>query len=348
MWSYFKPLLFFLMIPLTSSATATVRRVSVPEEHRLYLACSGTVDLQWRHQVNRIIVTKQGQSVAYMNQQKYDLRPDGSLVIKELETSDSGNYHCNDQLVADVEVLKGKNFEVSAGRALLLPCTVSSKAKQRWYFRKDSHVKREPISTLLKNGTIKMEKKDPQKRFSYDEDGALQILNLQPGDSGEYLCNGEKVAKVTVLTDHLNIQSTTALMQTDVVGRENRETRPINVVMIIAVIGLCIVVLLAGLLCNLLKGRLRKRIKKCSTVTGHKQEGTELQTRCLSNLGSEITQSDGEESPSHVEDTEVQYASLGRQNWRERSRVQGDQHQVIYSTVVSARPAFQGLERITH
>lgn len=84
-----------------------MRRVSVPEEHRLYLACSGTVDLQWRHQVNRIIVTKQGQSVAYMNQQKYDLRPDGSLVIKELETSDSGNYHCNDQLVADVEVLKG-------------------------------------------------------------------------------------------------------------------------------------------------------------------------------------------------------------------------------------------------
>lgn len=45
-----------------------------------------------------------------------------------------------------------------------------------------------------------MEKKDPQKRFSYDEDGALQILNLQPGDSGKYLCNGETTAKVTVLT----------------------------------------------------------------------------------------------------------------------------------------------------
>ncbi|XP_055750364.1 uncharacterized protein LOC129831221 [Salvelinus fontinalis] len=272
-----------------------------------------------------------------MNQQKYDLQPDGSLVIKELEPSDSGDYHCNDQLVADVEVLKGKNFAVSAGRALLLPCIVSSKAKRRWFFRKDSHAKQEPILTLFKNGTMKKERKDPQKRFSY-EDGALQILNLQPGDSGEYLCNGEKEAKVTVLTDHLNIQSTTALMQTDVVGKENRETRPINVVMIIAVIKLCIVVLLAGLLCNLLKGRLRKR-KKCSTVTGHKQEGTELQTRCLSNLGSDITQSDGEKSPSHVEDTEVQYASLGRQNWRERSRVQGAQHQVIYSTVVSARPA---------
>ncbi|XP_021416220.2 CXADR-like membrane protein isoform X3 [Oncorhynchus mykiss] len=348
MWSYFKPLLFFLMIPLTSSATATgtVRRVSVPEEHRLYLACSGTVDLQWRHQVNRIIVTKQGQSVTYTNQQKYDLQPDGSLVIKELEPSDSGDYHCNDQLVADVEVLKGKNFAVSAGRALLLPCIVSNKAKWRWFFRKDSHAKREPILTLFKNGTMKKERKDPQKRFSCDEDGSLQILNLQPGDSGEYLCNGEKAAKVTVLTDHLNIQSTTALMQTDVVGRENRETRPINVVTIIAVIGLCLVVLLVGLLCNLLKGRLRKRRKKC--MTGHKQEGTELQTRCLSNLGSDITQSDGEESPSHVEDTEVQYASLGRQNWRERLKVHGDQNHVIYSTVVTARPAFQGLERITH
>ncbi|KAK6323745.1 hypothetical protein J4Q44_G00060840 [Coregonus suidteri] len=323
-----------------------VRRVSVPEDHRLYLACSGTVDLQWRHHVNGIIVTKQGQSVAYRNHQKYHLQPDGSLVIEELEPSDSGDYYCNDQLVADVEVLKGQRFAVSAGRALLLPCTVSSKAKQRWFFRKDSHAKREPISTLFRNGTVKMERKDTHKRFSYDEDSALQILNLQPGDSGEYLCNGETAAKVMVLTDHLNIQSTTAVMQTDVVWRENRETRPTNVVMMIAVIGLCIVVLLAGLLGFLLIGRLSKRRKKCSTE--HKQEGTELQTRCLSNLESEITHSDGEESPSHVEDTEVQYASLGRQNWRERSRVLGDQHHVIYSAVVTARPASQGLERIKH
>ncbi|CAB1351102.1 unnamed protein product [Coregonus sp. 'balchen'] len=285
-----------------------MRRVSVPEDHRLYLACSGTVDLQWRHHVNGIIVTKQGQSVAYRNHQKYHLQPDGSLVIEELEPSDSGDYYCNDQLVADVEVLKGQRFAVSAGRALLLPCTVSSKAKQRWFFRKDSHAKREPISTLFRNGTVKMERKDTHKRFSYDEDSALQILNLQPGDSGEYLCNGETAAKVMVLT----------------------------VVMMIAVIGLCIVVLLAGLLGFLLIGRLSKRRKKCSTE--HKQEGTELQTRCLSNLGKEHCPI----SPSHVEDTEVQYASLGRQNWRERSRVLGDQHHVIYSAVVTARPASQG------
>lgn len=84
-----------------------MRRVSVPEDYCLYLACSGTVDLQWRHQVNGIIVIKRSQSVAYRNHQKYDPQPDDSLVIEELEPSDSGAYHCNDQLVADVEVLKG-------------------------------------------------------------------------------------------------------------------------------------------------------------------------------------------------------------------------------------------------
>lgn len=46
----------------------------------------------------------------------------------------------------------------------------------------------------------KREREDPQNRFSFDEDGALQNLNLQPGDSGKYLCNGETTAKVTVLT----------------------------------------------------------------------------------------------------------------------------------------------------
>lgn len=46
----------------------------------------------------------------------------------------------------------------------------------------------------------KREREDPQNRFSFDEDGALRNLNLQPGDSGENLCNGETAAKVTVLT----------------------------------------------------------------------------------------------------------------------------------------------------
>ncbi|KAM9418947.1 uncharacterized protein ACWYII_022346 [Salvelinus alpinus] len=164
---------------LISSSPDSVRRVSVTEDHRLYLACSGAVDLQWRHEVNGIIVIKRSQSVAYRNHQKYDPQPDDSLVIEELEPSDSGAYHCNDQLVADVEVLK-----------------VSRKAQQRWFFKKDSHAKQEPISTLSKNGTVEREREDPQNRFSFDEDGALQNLNLLPGDSGVYLCNREMAAKL--------------------------------------------------------------------------------------------------------------------------------------------------------
>ncbi|XP_010898825.1 uncharacterized protein LOC105028063 isoform X2 [Esox lucius] len=345
MWSNFIFVFVFLMIPLISFGKVTVRRVSVPEDHHLYLACSGAVDFQWTHEFHGIIVTKQGRMVTYLNHEKYKLQLDGSLLIKELKLSDSGHYHCNNQLMAEVQVLKGQSLAVSSGRALLLPCKVSAKHKQKWAFKKHGHVK-QAILTLFKNGTVKKEREDPHNRFSYNDD-ALQILNLQPGDSGEYTCNRNLSNNVTVLKenpDHLNIQSTTVVMETDV-ERKNKQRSLNNVVVLIAVIGLCIVMILAGLLCILLIGRPKKGTKKCNT--GCKQEGIELKTTsvCWLNLGSENTQVDVDQ----LEDTEVQYASLGRQNWRERSRVQGaDKNHVIYSAVVTAKPGVHGLERRTH
>lgn len=88
---------------------------------------------------------------------------------------------------------------MSAGRTLLLPCRSSDKPKQRWFHRREGG-RREPILTRFKNATVKPERDD--SRLSFQQD-ALQILDLQPGDAGEYLCNGELEARVAVLTGTL-------------------------------------------------------------------------------------------------------------------------------------------------
>lgn len=77
-----------------------------------------------------------------------------------------------------------------------MPCRHSDKPKQRWYHRREGG-KREPILTRFKNATVKLERHD--SRLSYQHD-ALQILQLQPGDAGEYLCNAELEATLVVLT----------------------------------------------------------------------------------------------------------------------------------------------------
>lgn len=86
---------------------------------------------------------------------------------------------------------------VSAGRTLLLPCRGSDQVKQRWFHRRTGK-KRQAIFTRFRNGTVKEEREDADDRFRLDQD-ALQILDLQLEDAGEYLCNRELEARVIVL-----------------------------------------------------------------------------------------------------------------------------------------------------
>lgn len=83
----------------------------------------------------------------------------------------------------------GHDFVVSAGRTLLLPCSSADKPKQRWFHRR-KRGRREPIFTRYQNGTVKPEREGNRLSFSHD---ALQILNLQPEDAGEYQCRELKV-----------------------------------------------------------------------------------------------------------------------------------------------------------
>ncbi|XP_008302381.1 uncharacterized protein LOC103374123 [Stegastes partitus] len=235
----------------------------------------------------------------------------------------------------------GHDFTVSAGRTLLLPCKGSSRPKQKWIRQKEGG-RREVIFTRFKDGTVKSETDGGRLSFAHD---ALQIQDLQLEDSGEYLCNGILQARVGVLTvqpEPTSIPSSTSttstVMKTDVVETKKKEKkRPENALLLVAIVGLGLMILFMAAVCVLLTSMKCRRRKKCKYAAALRHEDTELQPWKTS---SGQTECEATESPSPPEET-IHYASLGRQNWRERpSRTPPDQspHSVIYSSVIT-RPA---------
>ncbi|XP_035536737.1 uncharacterized protein LOC118342352 isoform X1 [Morone saxatilis] len=111
--------------------------------------------------------------------------------------------------------------------------------------------------------------------------------------------------------------------------------RGLSALLIVAVTGLGLMVLLLVAVCVLLTGmKCRRRRKRHRRTASQRQEDTELQPWKTS---SRQTDCEVYESPSLPEET-IHYASLGRQNWKERpSRTPPDEnhHNVIYSSVVT-------------
>ncbi|KAF7644370.1 hypothetical protein LDENG_00223030 [Lucifuga dentata] len=184
-------------LQIRENATA-VLRLSVLQDHHVCLPCLGSdsLDVVWTHQDRTVLVTRQRNYEMNRDGSRFQLQLDGSLCLLRLQLlQDAGTYRCNDRLQAELQVLTGQDFLLPAGRTLLLPCS-SSKPRQRWVHRREGQT-REGIFTRFKNGTVKPERED--RRFSFQHD-ALQILDLLPGDAGEYLCNGKLEARVTVQT----------------------------------------------------------------------------------------------------------------------------------------------------
>ncbi|XP_030266113.1 uncharacterized protein LOC115577247 isoform X5 [Sparus aurata] len=344
-------LLTVLIVCRENSTGTAVILLSVPEDHHVRLPCGGSSssDVVWTHQDRTVLVTRQGSYETNEDPRRYRLLPDGSLCLLQLDDSDDGEYRCNQQLVAELQVLTGEDFRVPAGRTLLLPCSSSSKARQRWFYRRDGG-RRELIFTWFRNGTMKPER----SRLSYENE-ALQIRDLQPEDAGQYQCSG-KTSSVSVLTVqpeptsiHQTSRTTTtpAVRTTDVVETKKEKKRPENALLVVAVVSLAIMILLMAAVCVLLTSMKCRRKKKSRSAAPQRREDTELQpwTTSSGHTGNTVTcPSSGceqYESPSVPEET-IHYASLGRQNWRERpSRTPPDQdhHRVIYSSVITRTAA---------
>ncbi|CAB1451502.1 unnamed protein product [Pleuronectes platessa] len=273
-------------------------RFSVPEHHHVCLLCdaSDPSHVIWTHGDGDVLVPEHDYD-ASEEQQRHLLLSDGGLCLLQLHDSDSGEYQCNEQPVAELQVLTGLDFSVSSGRTLLLPCGRSPKPKQRWFHRRRGG-RREAIFTRFRNGTVKPEREDGRLGFMYD---ALQIQDLQPGDAGEYQCNGELQGRVTVLT---------ALLMVAVVSSG----------LMILLMSVVFIVLTST------KCRRKPRYTAAQTL-----DDTELQPWT-------DTPTEWEESESWSTTDDIHYASLGRHNWSERpSRTPPDQDQnhVIYSSVIT-------------
>ncbi|KAG9281421.1 hypothetical protein AMEX_G4255 [Astyanax mexicanus] len=300
--------------------------VFVPEEHFLFLVCRRGSEVVWRHGSVRINPTRHSRSSS-LDQTKHQLLSDGTLYIRELEESDSGRYYCNDQLVAELTVLTGSDYVVSEGSTLYLPCSFSAKPKQRWSYKHTWDSRREFISTLYKNGSVLQERSDPDSRFIHNYNH-LHIINLQPSDSGIYLCNGHTIASVIIRPAVIDVYQTATTESTDV-GKNNPHLPEKGVLVIFLAFSVLLVVVVTLLLVTLcLKfGNRRKN-------TEPKPEETELQLQKSSGGDRDRSSSNEEHLVSAKDHSEVQYASLGRHNFRPRGWTRDSRQQVIYSTLM--------------
>ncbi|XP_036001778.1 uncharacterized protein LOC118565457 [Fundulus heteroclitus] len=315
---------------------STVIRFSALEDHHLCLpcGCSAGSNVIWTYQNRKVLVTRQSSHQTNQDLERYILKDDGGLCILKLEDSDSGEYQCNQRLVAELQVL--------TGRTLLLPCRGSSKLRHRW-FRQRKGQKEEIIFTRFRNGTEKAE--IDGSRLSYISD-ALQIKDLQPEDAGEYLCNRIPQAKLTVLEENpepTSVRSSTSITtasgvsKTDVFQTEDvPENRPKNALLLVAVIGLGLMIVLVALVCIFLTS-MKCRKKKGHRYEAKRREDTELQLWMTYNAQTEY---EVFERPSLPDET-IHYASLGRQSWSQRSSCSPPDQSgsnVVYSSVIT-RPA---------
>lgn len=308
---------------------SVVWRVSVPEEHRLCLPCGLPQERNWiwTHGNHKVALLHQDQDQDRDHDQeqdrnndqdlrRFDVKPNGTLCLLKLEPFDSGDFFCNGRLRLDLQVLTGRFFLVPAGRTLLLPCRDLSKPKQRWSW-KGTGAKMQVVLTRFSEGTVKVAREDG--RLGYEHD-ALRILDLQPGDAGEYKCNREMLGTVAV--------------ETDFVDQKTEEKRPENVLLIVIVAGLGFMVVMMTAVCVLLtsiKCRRKRRRRRAAT---QRAEATELQPR---------TTAREREGPSCVtpeeeegQEEEIHYASLGRPTWKHRpmrTTAEPEPHSVIYSSI---------------
>ncbi|XP_043090061.1 uncharacterized protein LOC122340559 isoform X2 [Puntigrus tetrazona] len=303
----------FLFILHLSKEDTSVQKLSAPEKHFLVLMCSDASYVDWSHGLERVIASRRGKQVSYLDQSKHQLLEDGQLSIKDLQESDAGQYYCNHQLVADITVLKGHNFTVPVGTTVYLPCKTSDKLKQRWAFKRTPRSRKDFISTLYKNNTVKKERADPTLRFTHTTDHLI-ISSIQLQDSGLYLCNNREMAVLTVTTESAETESSSA---------------DINKYLTAAVLlALCMLAMLCvGLLSVTIGWKSRRRNFRKETEPTGIASGLQLQR--MSN--------EGPWTPDTHEDAgEIQYASLAEHHWTQTDRQRSSRQQVIYSTLITS------------
>ncbi|XP_073788090.1 uncharacterized protein isoform X4 [Danio rerio] len=198
------------------------------------------------------------------------------------------------------------------GSTVYLTCRSSEQLKQRWAFRRSPDSRKEFISTLFRNHTVKKERADLHGRFTHTAQH-LSIAELQTQDSGLYLCNNRETAVLTVTAAAADSESSTPGLQQHLL---------VLVLLVLCVLAMVCVCLLSVLISRNTRSKAKETCRK-------QTEGLELQT----------VSDEGRWTADALEETvgqeEVQYACLGVQHWSDTHRPQISKQQVIYSTLLT-------------
>jgi hypothetical protein len=160
---------------------------------------SQTVNIECNTKSNPIVHTYEWfrDDQILSNNNKYFINSNGSLSIRHLKKSDNGNYFCTAQntlkKVASsklkLNVIPNKKTDAilyasSSQNIYKIPCRYSYTAK--WFKVSLVCCKYSVINKLL--FYLKVGSKLPKNRYSIDESGQLNVLNLNKLDTGLYLC----------------------------------------------------------------------------------------------------------------------------------------------------------------
>nr|XP_023658214.1 uncharacterized protein LOC111838954 isoform X2 [Paramormyrops kingsleyae]XP_023658215.1 uncharacterized protein LOC111838954 isoform X2 [Paramormyrops kingsleyae] len=178
--------------------------------------------------------------------------------------------------------------------------------------------------------------------------------DLQPTVAGEYFCNGIQVAVLTVSLDtgdhitQVTTKKTGADSFVEVYETENKETDTERV-MATVVMGLCVLILFAALVCLFLWTKRRSRCKGNIPFSRNKLE-TEGPKKHQKRPDLDWESGHEEccflknEVDAHKccldEDIDMHYTCWGHRSWRERPHMQDEDSHVIviYSLVADGRP----------
>ncbi|XP_058865331.1 uncharacterized protein LOC117971182 isoform X1 [Acipenser ruthenus] len=174
----------------------------------------------WEHTgiedtATKTIVTRYENGATDIADEQFQLHKDSTLQIKKVKRADAGSYKCNEEVVAELQVLPGPSsgsrrpqFYVSENETVSLRCLGAETQAQTVAWTKLDVAERATIlSSREPNGKFKYGHKGQDMRMQVLEDNSLTIVGVQTQDTGTYQCNRNDVADLMVLSVVLNKSS---------------------------------------------------------------------------------------------------------------------------------------------
>ncbi|XP_039461988.1 uncharacterized protein LOC120435895 isoform X2 [Oreochromis aureus] len=191
-----------LACTLSADVTAGIQEEVIKEKDSITLKCPRSADarLTWSKEhegIKVFILSSYGNtSTRHIDDTRFSLSAEKSLIILRPAVSDSGTYLCNNEAAVQLTVIPGKVHQNKDGNeSVTLRCPLSVEGKVTW-----SREKRGRKADILTADGNTERRHISDKRFSSSPDKLLIILRPAASDSGTYLCNNKPAVQLIVIS----------------------------------------------------------------------------------------------------------------------------------------------------